>query len=202
MFQRIEVQFESIERWPTETTKRRQRSKFRTQWTVTCKLLERELSHLGCRRLVVQADCDRSEIRNDGFLRASARLRGPGVVLSFQSKHGPLSYPCDAFDDWQDNVRAIALALEALRTVDRYGVTKRAEQYRGWQALPSPNGNQWTATDAKEFLRVIVGPELFCIFKNDNEQLLRRAEIKTHPDRGGNPDDFKKVQQARRLLLG
>lgn len=31
---------------------------------------------------------------------------------------------------------------------------------------------------------------------------LREAELKTHPDRRGNPDDFKKVQQARELLLG
>ena len=86
MLQRIQTQFEPIERWPSEPTRRRQRSKFRTQWSVTCKLLERELLALGCRRLVIQADCDRSEIRNDGFLRANARLRGPGVILSFQSK--------------------------------------------------------------------------------------------------------------------
>lgn len=30
---------------------------------------------------------------------------------------------------------------------------------------------------------------------------LIRTEMKTHPDRGGNAEDFKKVQQARKVLL-
>ena len=122
-------------------------------------------------------------------------------VYSYQSKHGPLSYPCDAFDDWQDNVRAIALALEALRTVDRYGVTKRAEQYRGWQSLPSPNGNHWTKEAARDWLVQLTCAGLQPHQIPTVDALIRAAEFKTHPDRGGNPDDFKKVQQARKLLL-
>lgn len=201
MLRSIQVQFEPIDKWPEKPTVSRKASKFKTRWSDTCKLLERELLHLGCRRLVIQLDCDRSQIRQDGLPRADARAR-PGVILAFQSKHGPLRYPCDTFYDWQDNVRAIALALEALRTVDRYGVTKRAEQYKGWAALPSPNGDHWsTKEQAREFLKTILGKDLFAIFANNDEQLLLRSEMKTHPDKGGNPDDFKKVQQARKLLL-
>lgn len=44
-------------------------------------------------------------------------------------RRGHLSYPCDTFTTLQDNLRVIALALEALRMVDRYGVTRRGEQY-------------------------------------------------------------------------
>lgn len=113
----------------------------------------------------------------------------------------PLRYPCDTFDDWQDNVRAIALALEALRTVDRYGVTKRAEQYKGWAALPSPNGDHWGEKEALDFLVQLMGSDARIATPDRLADTIRRAEFKTHPDRGGNPDDFKKVQQARKLLL-
>lgn len=38
---------------------------------------------------------------------------------------------------WQANIRAIAKTLEHLRDLDRWGVTKRGEQYTGWKALPA-----------------------------------------------------------------
>jgi len=197
MFQNIEVQFEPIREWPGKRTVNRQRSRFKASLTDTYQRLERELLHLGCKQLVIQADCDLRMIRQDGLLRSDARLNGPGVILSFQSKHGPLSYPCDTFENWDCNLRAIALGLEALRTVDRYGVTKRGEQYRGWTALPAPNGDGWTADAAYAFLVALVG----VMEPVDGvDDLLRRAEFKSHPDRGGNPDDFKKVQLARELL--
>jgi hypothetical protein len=34
---------------------------------------------------------------------------------------------------WQDNLRAVALGLEALRRVERYGIAQRGEQYAGWR---------------------------------------------------------------------
>lgn len=65
-----------------------------------------------------------------------------------------LSYPCDSCDNWQHNVRSIALALQALRAVDRYGVTRRAEQYRGWGKLPAPGEmiGFTSVAAAKEFI--------------------------------------------------
>jgi hypothetical protein len=44
-------------------------------------------------------------------------------------------FAVDKFATWQDNLRAIALGLEALRKVDRYGITKNSEQYTGWKQL-------------------------------------------------------------------
>ena len=130
----------------------------------------------------------------------NARPKNPAVVISFNSKHGPLRYPCDRFDDWQDNIRAIALSLEALRTVDRYGVTSRAEQYRGWQQLPPPNAAEpakefLTPTEAFVFLKRLV-PDMPNGFTYD--ELIRAAEKKTHPDLGGDPAMFKRVQAARK----
>lgn len=176
----------------------RDASRFRAKWSNTMDLLERELGHLSVRTCVVQVDTDRSQFRLDGMLRADARLSTPAVALSFTAKRKALTFPCDTYRDWRDNVRAIALALEALRQIDRYGVTSRGEQYTGWAALPPPAGSFASKADALAFLRKIIGGRADSL---PTETALREAEMATHPDRGGKPDDFKQVQAARKVLL-
>ncbi len=128
--------------WPGGLRTERDRAPFRSGLGATVELLGRELKHLGAAGAgpapaVLQMALAERDFRNDGLPRAHARPEHPGVILSVESRHGPLSYPCDRYRDWTDNLRAIALSLEALRRVDRYGVTRNAEQYRGWAALPS-----------------------------------------------------------------
>lgn len=207
----LDIRFVSLERWPGVPTKpyARQRSRFATNWSKTIDLLERELEHLKAKDVVIQADCDRDQIRLDGHFRANAKLRGPGVVLSFESKHGPLSYPCDTFLDWQDNVRAIALALEALRTVDRYGVTKNAEQYRGWAALPAPQDSSRfaSAQQAAEWLasytnaKVGLAPSSIFTMRNEYEMARKAAAAQAHPDRrGGDCTEWNRLNAAVEVL--
>jgi hypothetical protein len=45
-----------------------------------------------------------------------------------------LVYATDACEDWRHNIRSIALGLEALRAVDRYGISRRGQQYAGFRA--------------------------------------------------------------------
>lgn len=107
-----------IVQWPGEPTpwSRRQSAPFRSSWSSTLEVLERELRVISAKARVLQVDIAERYFRIDGYPRADARSNGPGVILTFDAFGGSLSYPCDTFDDWQDNVRAIALALEALRT--------------------------------------------------------------------------------------
>ncbi len=51
-----------------------------------------------------------------------------------------LVYATDCCDFWQHNVRSIALGLEALRAVDRYGISRRGEQYAGFRAALTSGG--------------------------------------------------------------
>lgn len=201
----MDYQFRPIEQWPGKRTRSPRRSQFSASWSKTTDLLETELAHLRARNIVIQADCDESQIRLDGMLRASARMNGQGIILSFDSHHGPLSYPCDRFDRWQDNVRAIALALEALRKVDRYGVTQNAEQYKGWAKLPPPAASSFDIETVEEARAVILraaGVDKVIWSDPWQANAVRLAKRKTHPDHGGDAAEFKRVCRAEELILG
>lgn len=182
----MEIKCRPISTFPEEFKAGRMASSpFRSGWTATMELLERELDKLGARGAVIELALTEREIRLDGWPRAEARPSHPGVVISFDSRHGPLRYGTDAFPHWQDNVRAIALGLEALRKVDRYGIGKRGEQYQGWRQLGS-GAPDMSRAEAQELLDGYGG---------------EKAALKaTHPDTGGNEADFAQVQRARAAL--
>lgn len=196
-----------IREWPGELARTRTRSQFKSGLSDTLQLLDREIWHLTDRR--TQRESAELLIaipagalwRQDGRPRAHAVAEHPGVIFSLDSKHGALSYPCDTFTTWQDNLRAIALALEALRKVDRYGVTKRGEQYRGFRAIeataaPASFSRIDEATafllriagDAREPREVKIGPDL--------RSVLRAAQRRAHPDAGGDAGTFQRVSLA------
>lgn len=176
-----------------------------------------ELGRLGVPRAVLELDITERDCRRDGNIRADAKPTSPRVVLSFEHpEQGATRIPADRFDAWHDNVRAIRLALEALRAVDRYGITRHAEQYRGWQALP-PAGGSSAGLNASAAARLLVAldpksADLDTLGASHAaarllgdvalaKAALRRAAVATHPDRdGGSTDRFQTLQQARGVL--
>lgn len=196
-------QIEPLGPWTRPTTKDRAPSgRFKASWTDTLDLLARETEKLGCRTAIaVRVNVQTGDIRRDGMLRANARVGFPGVAVSFESRFGPLTYATDAYDHWQANVRAIALSLEALRAVDRYGVSKSGEQYAGWRAIESSTSAGFNSrADALKFLRILVED---IAGQLPTPELLRRAAKHAHPDQnGGDRSRWDRVDQARRLLNG
>ena len=139
-----------------ETPVRRSSSRFKASWADTLEFLSAEISKVGGKEpVVLQVNVTEGDIRLDGMLRANAKVGHPGVVVSFDSDFGPLRYATDAYEkdwshgmpSWQANIRAIALTLEALRAIDRWGVSKRGEQYTGWKALPSGGSVTFPSAD-------------------------------------------------------
>lgn len=195
-----------IRQWPGGMTPvgERRSSPFRSSLSSTLRTLDKELYELVDTRAQEQSAelllaIPAGAFRLDGRPRADARAEHSGVILSLDSRHGHLSYPCDTFTTWQDNLRAIAFALEALRKVDRYGVTKRGEQYRGFLALEAtamPAGFA-TSSAAALWLDEHYG-ERGTVFTF--AELLRRAKRIAHPDMGGDPGDFHRVTLAEAKL--
>lgn len=192
--------------WVEPVTDPRPASPFRADWSSTVELLDRETAALGAGAVVLQLDVGEADIKLDGMLRANARPAFPGVRVSFDSSYGPLMYATDRYMDWRANVRAVALSLSALRAVDRYGVTRRGEQYRGWQALgagPRPVV-PLTAETAAQLLSAEAGghptPEHVLADRKARAGAYRRAIRDHHPDRGGDPATFRRLTEARDLL--
>jgi hypothetical protein len=154
-------------------------SPFDAPLSSTLQVLERELRALQADRIVLQVGYREQDLRLDGMPRANATLIHDAVALSFESKWGPLRYQTNEFvpryygkgPGWQQNLRAIALGMEALRKVDRYGVSKRGEQYTGWRAIAEKSAGPGVP---RELRRDIVA-----------------AAKRLHPDIGGDPALFR-----------
>lgn len=196
----------------------RQQSRFDSPWSSTLSLLGREIDQLGGRDVVIEVDVPERGIRNDGMLRADAKPAMPAVVVAFETRqHGPMLYRCDRYvagyghrprgDSWQHNVRAIALTLEALRAVDRYGATETGQQYQGFKALPGgqpivPEAPTMTQQEACHLLSELSG---VTITPGESSQSVRArhrtARAAAHPDRnGGDQSLWDQVEEAARVL--
>lgn len=191
--------------WPGKVTPtyQRVRPQFKTIWTKALRLLEREVGMLRGRNVTIAVDVTETHLRQDGQLRADARPRSSSVIVSFDVKDGRLQFPCDNFTNWQENVDAIARALEALRLVDRYGV-QQGRQYSGFKEIPSATQATLSVEAAAAIIAEASG------HMSANGAMLKSIDIartgirlafaKTHPDAGGTAARFQRVQQAKAVL--
>lgn len=171
--------------WPHPSTppdERRSRWTFKAGWQDTLDRLGYEIDRLDGTDVVFGVDLRPEDIRLDGAPRANARpMSHPGVEISFTTRrHGRLTYATDVCAEWQHNVRSIALGLEALRAVDRYGISARGQQYAGFAALPRGG------PDPEKGRRLV-----------ESAGGVRQALLRHHPDHGGDPSDFAHVQAYR-----
>lgn len=215
----MSIDIQPMAKWPEKDTTGRRNAPFKSTWANTLELLAFELDKLSARHVTLSTMHSPHDVRLDGKLRGdSTNPKHPGVILTFekfegwdeetqQSKYVEMRFPCDTFGYWKDNVRAIALALEALRKVDRYGV-RSGSQYAGFKALPA---GDFTATMtpelAADFIAKAAGmgnvPAIATsIIQNPvfGESVYKTAAKAMHPDKGGNADEFKKLESAMRLV--
>lgn len=143
---RARLVFEPLDGWPYPEVQR-VRSPFSANWSSTRDLLLAEADQLSADLVIVELDLTREHLRQDGQVRANAKLASGRARVSMQSRYGPIVLACDKYlagygdrggaNWWRHNVRAIALTLQALRAVERYGVVMGGQQYRGFLAIES-----------------------------------------------------------------
>lgn len=203
---------------------RRSPTRFQSSWKETEHLLLTEVERINGTNLVIEVDVREQDLRIDGTLRANAReALTPAVRVAFETKqHGPLLYQCDTFvapyshqgKHWQHNVRAIALTLQALRAVSRYGAVDTGQQYQGFKALPAGRAmpsSHMTRSDAAALLeQVAIGDqgafrqrtiELILSSVDEARLIWREARKVAHPDRrDGDHSMWDEVEQAARVL--
>ena len=118
----------------------------------------------------------------------------------------PLYFPAGRFTPWQANLRAVAIALEDLRRIDRYGVTQNSQQYLGFgKYLPGPTHTGVLTLDAaarfvSEVEAVTGTPEQIIRDPAAWRLSYRAAAAVLHQDAGGEPAKWEMLQAAKTLL--
>lgn len=159
-----------------------QPSRFQSSWSATLDLLEREIEAVDGRDPVIGVVADPSQFTIGGQLRANAKVLHRGAEVSFSRDRRRLTFHTAAFPLFADNLRAVALGLQALRTVDRYGITSGGEQYAGFAALEDP---------------VSRGRRLV-----EEAGSVEAALKRHHPDHGGHPRALQDVLAYRESMGG
>lgn len=231
----LTIRFRPMQKWPKDRARGRARQapRFSASYDETLDLLQTELARLGAREVVIEIACREEDIRVDGWPKMNMRTADPGVAVYAETKYGPMLFATDEFDGgpisrrskewtaegrpiirtttaympgWQANLRAIALSLESLRQVDRYGVTKHGEQYTGWRAIGTgvPLGPvNMTVEEAAKILFDacdVHAPDVLMASRDHRDDAFRRAAKKMHPDVGGSESSFKLLVEAKRVL--
>lgn len=167
-------------------------------------LLRYELARIKATDVILEAGFRTEQLRQDGQPYSSAKPDHSSCRLSFK-KGGktPLSFECGSFAEFHVNVYLIAMTLERLRAVERYGCVQGDQQYQGWSQLPPSGGIQtaeWaTAREAWLFLANMAGARNGVI-PADLATMYREAARKAHPDAGGTNDLMAKVNRARDFI--
>lgn len=214
-----EVIFRTIERWTdpeTPVAERKSSYSFKATLHATQQLLRYEAQQIRASDLIVEVVADTEVFYRDGTGirsdRAHRVLHAGVVVHLVGTKVGDLRYACDTFGKWEANLRAVALGLEALRKVERYGIARRGEQYAGWAQLPpgtplgAPQQRPPMSLDeaARRLAGLVDGVDAGDVL--DDEAVARTcyrvATKRLHPDNlhTGNADAFLVLQEAWELV--
>lgn len=113
----------------------------------------------------------------------------PGAAVYFNLDDRPHCLPCDTYSELGQNVAAIAAHIEATRAVTRHGVGSVAEQFAGFQALPSPTMERpW---------RSVFNLGTATVDRATLEAIYRRLARERHPDNGGSDSMMAELNRAR-----
>lgn len=176
--------------WP-EGRKRavyRERAKFGASFARARDDIQRECRLLGGKDIILSTNIP---LRLDGLPYAGmAQPKDPGAAVYFHYKDQAVCFACDRWQKVEDNLRAIALTIEALRGIARWGTGDMlAAAFRGFQALPAPSASRtWREVLGFPPDRTPPAGEI-----ENNYKVLRS---KHHPDRGGDAAQFIAVQRA------
>lgn len=172
------------EGWPRAET-RSTNWQFKTTFDKARKRLFQELQRMYATDIILSTNL---QLRRDGMPYAGGftKLADPGVAVYFKRADKEMVLACDKFLNIQDNLNAIALTINALRGIDRWGATDMMERaFRGFMALPQRASTPW-----REVLGYYGG-----VYEEARRE-YRRVVARAHPDNGGTVEAFQQVQQA------
>jgi hypothetical protein len=163
--------------WPKTEPYSRGTPRFQTDLPRALANLKKQIELMGGKSLVLSSN----------YTLGANNPKEPGVVAYFEWQQIPMAIPCDRWSRIEANVQAIALTVEAMRGMERWGAKHMIKaMFSGFKALPqSTDGDWWTVLGVSRGS----SPELV---KAAYRELVKRH----HPDAGGNAETFRRVQAA------
>ena len=174
--------------WPINRprTVRPQYSRFDVTLGKAIKEVTEEVRRLGGTGLVISSNLP---MRRDGLPLANAsQPKDRGVAVYFTYKKRPMCFACDRWVCIEENMRAIAKTIDALRGIERWGSGQMVEQaFTGFVALPAPE-QPWQT----------LGLATSRPTRDQIDEAHRRLASQHHPDRpSGNSQAMARINAAR-----
>lgn len=177
--------------WPAgwERTKRARREPpYRVSLAAATSDLMGELKLAGARYVTLSTNVP---LRRDGLPRNDHEPADPGAAVYWLSRDDkPMVMACDCWCRVRGNVRALGMAVTALRSMERSGASQLLERaYSGFAALPANvQRRSW-----REVLGIAPGQHV----TRELLHLVRRGWVaKVHPDAGGSHEQMAEINRA------
>lgn len=160
----------------------------------------RELELLGADRVSISTN---SATRRDGDWSEARQVmtdKGAAVYWNFGDERKVLA--CDKWETLGENLWAIAKTIEATRGIERWGSVTTKQAFAGYTALPEKTqASCWEVLGVNKDGFNLANPA----GKKHAEQIIisawREKMRATHPDHGGNAEDFSAVNAAKDMAL-
>ena len=131
---------------------------------------------------------DQTRANEDPAVAVYFLWKPPGASNRDGSEKEQYVLACDRWKAIEDNMQALRKTVEALRGIERWGVSEMLRRaFTGFKALPeSGSGRPWWQT--------------LSISKTASEKEIRQAFRKkaqqVHPDKGGSIEQWSEIQEA------
>lgn len=173
--------------WPMGWVRCRnpQHGRFHVAFAKSRDLLLKEIRLLGGCDPILSSNIP---LRRDGLPYANTtQSDDPGVAVYFKYKDKAMCFASDSYRKVEDNMRALALTIAAIRGMERWGASDMMERaFTGFIALPAPMAFDW---------RDVLGIQTDADW-TDVEEAYKRARSAAHPDKGGSPEAFQRVEDS------
>lgn len=193
-------------KWPAGTprTYSSQRSAFKSRtWQEGMAEVKEELARMRVTEVVISFNIRLKPGTKEPYAgQNAATLQDTGVAVYFKRKVNGTAQdaaewtclPCDKWRTLGENFHAIALTIQRMRDLDRYGVGKSGQSFDGYKALPAA-----ASSESDDWTTVLAIPH------GATEVQIREAHIKQvkaiHAEGGDTSSAIARVNVARDAAL-
>jgi hypothetical protein len=172
--------------WPRTEVARKENGKFKQSLAGALNNLKVECERLGGKNLILSSN----------YTLGNERPAESGVVAYFDLDSSQIAIPCDRWKLVEHNVQAIALTIEAMRGMERWGAKHMIKaMFTGFKALPQ----KATGINPMEALGLDPAKQYS---EADITAAFRQRSKLEHPDMAtGSHEKFAALREAHDLAM-